>query len=120
MHISKSILPNLLYIPCRFQHCIDGRRGRAIKCGQCNFIIATVLHECQQIFTGDNSGWYDSLKTRHFEFVGFIVYEAVLPLPTCMKEEGCRSVVVPKAFVEGGTKDFNLVDDFNITTTVRC
>ena len=53
-----------------------------------------------------------------------LVYEAVLPLPTCMKDEGCRSVIRPKDLPEGDLNpsevSFDLIDDFNISTVVRC
>ena len=43
-----------------------------------------------------------------------IVYEAVLPLPTCMKEEGCRSIIEPKDSSDG----FDLDGEFVISTKV--
>ena len=53
------------------------------------------------------------------------VYDAVLPLPTCTKEEGCRSVITKKERPTGDpgvemTHDsFELNGDFNISTMVR-
>lgn len=44
----------------------------------------------------------------------YIVYEAVLPLPTCMKEEGCRSIIERKDSNDG----FDLDGDFVISTKV--
>ena len=45
------------------------------------------------------------------------VYEAVLPLPTCVQESGCRSIITNKDS-GGDTIEFNLVDEFNIATSV--
>ena len=42
------------------------------------------------------------------------VYEAVLPLPNCMKEEGCRSILERK----DGNDGFELDGDFIISTKV--
>ena len=44
----------------------------------------------------------------------FAVYEAVLPLPNCMKEEGCRSILERK----DGNDGFELDGDFIISTKV--
>ena len=44
----------------------------------------------------------------------YIVYEAVLPLPTCMKEDGCRSIIERKDSNDG----FDLDGDFVISTKV--
>ena len=54
-----------------------------------------------------------------------IDYEAVLPLPTCMSDEGCRSVIRHKDLPDGDLDprqvSFEFIDnDFNITTTVWC
>ena len=46
------------------------------------------------------------------------VYEAVLPLPTCKKKEGCRPVIMPSDLSGGSNKEFDLIDEFNISTAV--
>ena len=43
------------------------------------------------------------------------VYEAVLPLPTCVLESGCRSIIRNEG---DDTIVFDLADQFNIATTV--
>ena len=35
-----------------------------------------------------------------------------------MKEEGCRSIVIPADLSDGGNKEFNLIEEVNITTNV--
>jgi hypothetical protein len=45
-------------------------------------------------------------------------YEAVLPLPTCRSNSGCRSVVVPKDQVVQPEAKFNLNEAFHISSSV--
>ena len=44
------------------------------------------------------------------------VYEAVLPLPSCAYNSGCRSVMINSA---DGSRDFTLPELFHISSRVR-